>query len=243
MISAAVIKARSEVQPSATVSPTAIEELNKKHAAELTALRAAFSRSSKTEVEAAVSAAIAATKVAAVSTPGTASNETQKAAIDAAVAAAQAEWTKTEEQALEQAVERGRQEQAMKTRLKDSQLLKSQTRVKELEAQLLQHQPAIGTSLVAATSQAPAPQAKPPIRGGMATRGRGVTRGLPLGGRGGAPAASATPASGVSIMGAAKRPREEGESDAPTAENSLAKRLKPAEAKPIPIRRPNVPKP
>ena len=50
------------------------------------------------------------------------------------------------------------------------------------------------------------------------------------------------PASGVSIMGAAKRPREEGEVEVPPTGNSLAKRLKPAETKPVPIRRPGVPK-
>ncbi|KAJ7432792.1 hypothetical protein B0H11DRAFT_2297225 [Mycena galericulata] len=86
-------------------------------------------------------------------------------------------------------------------------------------------------------------------RGGAATRGaapRGA-RGNPMAGRGGAarvpPVAPTTttapaPAAGVSIMGAAKRPREEGASP----EDTLAKRLKPAEPSgskaPVQLRRP-----
>lgn len=242
VITAAVSKARSEVPSSAAGPSKDIEEIAKKHAAELKALEERLNAAHKTEVEAAVTAA---TQVTATSTPTAISEDAQKAAVDAAVAAAQSEWKKTEEQALEQAVERGRQEQAMKARLKDSQLLKAQNRVKELEAQLLQQQPATSTSMTTNATQAPVAQAKPATRGGVAMRGRGAARGLApvLGGRGGAPAAASIPASGVSIMGAAKRPREEGESEAPASENSLAKRLKPAEAKPLPIRRPNVPKP
>jgi nucleoprotein TPR len=72
------------------------------------------------------------------------------------------------------------------------------------------------------------------------TRGGGPTR--VLGGRGGAPTTAApTPQNigGVSIMGAAKRPREDAEGETPTADNSLVKRLKPTENKPTPpIKRP-----
>jgi nucleoprotein TPR len=252
-INVAVTKARSEVQtPDSSVTN---EQMVKRHAEELEALEARLKAAHKNEIDVAVAAA---RQAASAST--SASAEAQKAAIEAAVTAAKSEWAKGQEEALEQAVERGRMEQATKARIKDSQLLKSQTRVKDLEAQLLKLQSSNGTpesaaSATASTSQAPpvaaAAQAKLPSRPagvGPATRGRGAARTLSaaLGGRGGAPApaaALAQPASGVSIMGAAKRPREEGEVEAPPPENSLAKRLKPAEAKPVPIRRPGAPKP
>ncbi|KAJ7288014.1 hypothetical protein C8J57DRAFT_504704 [Mycena rebaudengoi] len=92
-----------------------------------------------------------------------------------------------------------------------------------------------------------------PARGGTpnAPRGNAAPRGGPVRGRGTAlsirggaarvppvaPAPAATPAAGVSIMGAAKRPREEGT----PPDDSLAKRLKPAEPgtkPPVTLRRP-----
>lgn len=249
-VKAAVTKAQSGAPAVAASTPVANEELAKKHAEELKALEERLNAAHKAEVDAAVAAA---KQAASSSASAAGSEENQKAVIETAVAAAKAEWAKAQEEALEQAVERGRQEQSIKARLKDSQLMKSQNRVKELEAQLLQHQanakPSATPAAPAAQPVAPAAQTKPPLRGGPATRGRGTTRTLTaaLGGRGGAPAAAAAaatpPASGVSIMGAAKRPRDEGETpESPQAENSLAKRLKPAESKPVPIRRP-VPKP
>lgn len=103
------------------------------------------------------------------------------------------------------------------------------------------------------------PAAAPPANTALSARGarggarggRGVARGLNIRGaapgRGGAPAATAAAAAasptsgGVSIIGAAgKRARDEGEG---TSDDSLAKRLKPAEgtSKPVAIRRPPPP--
>ncbi|KAJ7079783.1 hypothetical protein B0H15DRAFT_496145 [Mycena belliarum] len=126
--------------------------------------------------------------------------------------------------------------------------------------------PATSTaSMVASTSAVldatvkPAPAARGgapgvAIRGaapGASARGTAVPRGAPTRGRvsavrggatrvppvGVAATAAPAPAAGVSIMGAAKRPRE---SEGTPAEDSLAKRLKPAEApsKPVQLRRP-----
>lgn len=163
----------------------------------------------------------------------------------------------------------------MKGRLKDAQLLRTQTKLKEKEALILGWQnaglipkdathikPATANGSSTAPSAAPAPSAttNPPVKPGTAavtatpqasrgTRGgtRGLTRGVPRGlnirgaapGRGGAPPVTPTGPPGVSIMGAAgKRAREE--SDGAAADDSLAKRLKPAEgtSKPVAIRRP-----
>ena len=115
-------------------------------------------------------------------------------------------------------------------------------------------------ALPAAVSTAPAstlPKKPTPVT--AATRGRGgIVRGALRGaGRGAAPGglsirgqaqtadASQPAAAGMSIMGASKRTREEGES---AADNALAKRLKPAEggsrpSPPVNIRRDRVPPP
>lgn len=99
-------------------------------------------------------------------------------------------------------------------------------------------------TLAVSRPQQTAAQNKLPNRPTPPTRGGGPGRALnaSLGGRGGAPTTAPTPqgtSGGVSIMGAAKRPREDVEGDVPTTENSLAKRLKPAENKPTPpIKRP-----
>jgi nucleoprotein TPR len=254
-IDAAVTKARNDTQlPDSSLTN---EATAKRHAEELKLLEERLKAAHKAEMDAAARQAASASASAST----TVSEEAQKAAIEAALNAAKLEWTKAQEQALEQAVDRGRMEQAVKARIKDAQLLKSQGRVKELEAQLMELQPSsqnvAGTSAPSPTTtsnpQVPpavlAAQPKPLGRGAApATRGRGAAR--TLGGRGGAPAtpaapvvATAQPTGGVSIMGAAKRPREEGESEPVPPDNSLAKRLKPAEAKPVPIRRPPVPKP
>jgi len=190
------------------------------------------------------------------------------------------------------AVERGRMEQAAKGKLKDSQLVKAQKKVKELEIQILEWRkagilpeplsaPPPATPVAAGPSTAnpspTTPTAPPPsanngsagntslprkpslvpptgpaeaagrtVRG--AVRGvRGQRGGLSIRGaapgRGGAPAAPSTAptvpntSGGVQIVGAAaKRSREEGE----TPDDSLVKRLKPAEggSKPVALRRP-----
>lgn len=231
-----------------------IEEVGKEHADELKALEERLRAEREKELEASAATAI---------TGGT----TEKGKdTEAVIAAAKAEWEKGHEGEIERAIERGRVEQQTKGRLKDAQLLKTQSKVKELEARILElqgsaptkppiqntapTQPPVqkpaqipGQKPNPATNKPPqvAAQNKLPNRPTLPTRGGGPGR--VLGGRGGAPAPTApTPQStsaGVSIMGAAKRPREDVESEIPATDNSLAKRLKPAENKPTPpIRRP-----
>lgn len=66
-------------------------------------------------------------------------NPDQQAAIDAVVAARLREVHAKHEQEIEAAIERGRLEAGAKSRLKDSQLLRANARLKDLEAQLAQY--------------------------------------------------------------------------------------------------------
>lgn len=261
-IDTAVAAAKSENPPAAI---PANEEAEKKHAEELKALEERLLAKHKKELEAATANAV----------PGETVEKGKETDIETAVATAKAEWEKAHEEEIEKAIERGRVEQQTKGRLKDAQLMRTQAKVKELEAKILELQgsgaaPAPKTATTAAAHkpapaqpplQKPAPaqtpnqkftpavnrpqpvaaQNKLPNRPTPPTRGGGPGR--VLGGRGGGPTTAApTPqgtSGGVSIMGAAKRPREDAESETQTADNSLAKRLKPAENKPAPpIKRP-----
>jgi len=213
--------------------------------------------------------------------PGNTAEKNAVTDIEVTIATARTEWEKAHEEEIEKAIERGRVEQQTKGRLKDAQLMRTQAKVKELEAKVLELQgsgvastsntasPAQKLAPTQAPAQKPAPTQTPiqkptpaqnpgqkpttaikpqqtaaqnrlPNRP-ILTRGGGPVRAL--GGRGGAPTtATQTPQStggGVSIMGAAKRPREDVEGETPAADNSLVKRLKPAENKPAPpIKRP-----
>jgi len=261
-VDTAVAAVKSENLP-ITVSTN--EEAEKKHAEELKALEERLRAEYKKELE-------------AVTVKAT-SGETAETDVEAAIATAKVEWEKTHEEEIEKAIERGRVEQQTKGRLKDAQLMRTQAKVKELEAKVLELQGPGAASTSNATTvtptQKPAPtqvlaqkptpaqthgqrptpavnrpqqaaaQNKLPNRPTLPTRGGGPGRVLnaALGGRGGAPTTAApTPQNtggGVSIMGAAKRPREDAEGETPTTDNSLAKRLKPAENKPNPpIKRP-----
>ncbi|KAF9651639.1 hypothetical protein BDM02DRAFT_3184386 [Thelephora ganbajun] len=243
------------------------EEVEKKHAEGLKALEERLRAEHKRELEA------AAMKVV----PGETTEKSKETNVEAAIAAAKAEWETAHEEEIKKAIERGRVEQQTKGRLKDAQLMRTQAKVKELEAKVLELQGSSAASTSNSTTtvpaqkpaptlpptQKPAPtqipgqkstpavnkpqqaaaqnrlpnRPTPPIRGGGPGRALNV-----LGGRGGGQTtAASTPQStgGVSIMGAAKRPREDGEGETQTADNSLVKRLKPAESKPTPpIKRP-----
>ena len=245
--------------PPTTVSTN--EEVEKKHAEELKALEERLRVEHKKELEA-----------KAVS--GETVKRNAETDVEATIAAAKAEWEKAHEEEIERAIERGRVEQQTKGRLKDAQLTRTQAKVKELEAKVLELQgsgaASTSNTATAAPTQKPAPAQKPvpvqapghrptpainrpqqivaqnklPNRPTPPTRGGGPGRGLnpALGGRGGAPTTAASApqnTGGVSIMGAAKRPREDAEGETPTTDNSLVKRLKPAENKPNPpIKRP-----
>jgi nucleoprotein TPR len=266
-----------------SIASAAQTELVKRHAEELRSLEAKLTANHQEELKAAVEKAQQ--EKPAPNAGGDQNTQTdQKAAVDAAIAELQAKHAEE----ISAAVERGRMESAAKGKLKDSQLVRAQKRVKDLEAQILSLPgsaagpsaspvagpstgPSVSTSAIAsnpaqaATSpitQNPTPtpvasatplprkpsvanNAPPtgPARGAGrgAVRGRGVQR--VLGGAVGlgraAPAkpAEAPPAGGMQIMGAAmKRPLDD-----TSSEDSLAKRLKPAEPVPKPpvqIRRP-----
>ncbi|KAL4250041.1 hypothetical protein ABKN59_004926 [Abortiporus biennis] len=275
-VDAAVQKVRSELQ---SATPATSEDVLKRHAEELRALEERLTKKHQEELKAALDAATSAAKQA----PAGTAEDTQKA-IQAAVAAKEKELKASFEEQLSQAVERGRSEVSMKLKLKDSQAVKAQNRLKEYEVAVQEWRtsgiiseeqaqkvaaaaakaagvhvaakPGISNATkpaaAAATRQAAparpgAPVAGPsnslpqrPIGGTTIAPGTGRGRGVPRGGavRGAAPPAlsirgassgpsSATPATGVSIMGAAaKRAREDGDG---AADDSLAKRLKPAD--------------
>ncbi|CCM06215.1 uncharacterized protein FIBRA_08460 [Fibroporia radiculosa] len=280
-VDAAVEKLRAELQ--VVSSSTSSDEVAARHARELQELEERLTTRHREELKAAVEAAIAQGQThASVSSPDV------DQAVQAAVAANEAKLKEQHEQELAGAVERGRMEQAAKTKLKDHQLVRAQAKLKELEGQMQELRkngvipqappPATTTAKPMAAAPASASTSKPAINAPAAAvaqrtlprkpslghptaeglgRGRGAVRGVARGGlairgtagvgRGAAPAASAPPADGttgeVSIVGAAgKRAREEGET---APDDSLAKRLKPAEgsSKPVTLRRDRVPPP
>ena len=284
-INTAVAVAKSENPPSTV--PTS-EEVEKKHTEELKILEERLRAKHKKELEAAATNPV----------PREAGEKSTAADVEVAIAAAKTEWEKAHEEEIEKAIDRGRVEQQTKARLKDAQLMRTQARVKELEAKVLELQGSGAASTSNTTTAAPGPKpvptqpstqkptpaqilaqkptptqplaqkptpTQPPGRGPTPavnkpqqiaaqnrvpnrptppTRGGGAGRVLnaALGGRGGAPTTAPAPQNtggGVSIMGAAKRPREDVEGETPSSDNSLVKRLKPAENKPTPpIKRP-----
>ena len=94
--------------------------------------------------------------VAAATSGATITDDQQKAAIAAAIAEHEKALLARHTEEIASAVERGRMEQATKGKLKDSQLVKSQKRVKELENQILEWRKA-GLIPEASTSTAAAP--------------------------------------------------------------------------------------
>lgn len=287
VVSAAVEKAVAEAGQAPASSPESAD-IAKAHADELRALEERLKAEHQKQLQAALEAA---KKEAATGTQS-GSDVDRKAEIAAAIEAHEKELEPRRQAEIKEAMDNGRKEAEMKGRIKDNQLLRAQTKLKEKEALILGWQNA---GLVPkdtpkeATAPAKAAAAVPPVIGAASTatpsvsaasgtlpakpgpatttpgmtatpsaaRGRGaprgqaraVTRGASLRGaapgRGGAPAAAnaaaaaSTSASGLSIAGAAgKRGREDGET---VADDSLAKRLKPAPdnaSKPVTLRRP-----
>src|SRR6266852_2017414 len=116
-IKAAVEKATSEFR---SAPPTTSEEVTKQHAEELRALEERLVAKHQEELNKATEAAIAKVKElqpAPAPAPGTAA-EDQKAAINTALAAKEAELKAKHDTAVEKAVESGRLEGTMKLRLK-----------------------------------------------------------------------------------------------------------------------------
>jgi len=264
------VKAKLQTSHTAAVS----EDVAKRHAEEIRALEVRLTLQHQEELKAAVDAAEKAKPAGTFD---------HSAAIAAAIAAHDKALQARHAEEIASAVERGRMEQATKGKLKDSQLVKSQKKVKELENQILEWRKAgilpepvppapsstpnapmtpvqvsPTTSAVTSTSTTlprkpslvmPAPSVEGAARGvrggargtvrGASTRGLNIRGAAP--GRGAPPGSvSSTATSGVSIIGAAtKRARDEGE----TSDDSLVKRLKPAEGGggPVTLRRPPPP--
>ncbi|KAI0373683.1 hypothetical protein BV20DRAFT_669146 [Pilatotrama ljubarskyi] len=151
-VAEAVEKLRQELQASS--SAAASEEIIRKHAEELRALEERLVKKHEEELKAAVEAAAKTAGAAAVP------SDTQSA-IDAALEAYKKQLEEERAREIADAVERGRKEAAARFKLKDQQLVRTQARVKDLEAKLLQYENAAApaATAAAATPAAPAPAA------------------------------------------------------------------------------------
>ena len=171
-VTEAVEKAKADMSNS--VDPAAQETLQKRHTEELRSLEekltAKYEVDLKTRVEAAVAEALKAT-------PTTSADADQKAAIEAAIAEYDKQLQTRHAEEIASAVDRGRMEQVAKGKLKDSQLVKAQKRVKELEASIHEWEaqginlPPISSAAAAATSAAvpaatPATSTVSPVQSG-----------------------------------------------------------------------------
>ena len=110
-------------------------ELTNQHAKELEDLRAQLAAQHESALKEAVDAATMAAKAEA--TRAFADGPT-KAAIDAAIAAHEQESKPKYNEEIEKAVDRGRMEQAAKMKIKDGQVVRLQSKVKELESRILE---------------------------------------------------------------------------------------------------------
>ena len=122
-------------------APSAVsEELTKKHAKELRAQEKRLVAKHREEHEEAVEAATAKARESAPASTSVSTAEDQRETIDAAVTAALAAKDaelRTEHQTdIEKAVENSRLEGTMKLRLNNTQLIRAQSKVKELELQI-----------------------------------------------------------------------------------------------------------
>ncbi|KAJ7236740.1 hypothetical protein B0H12DRAFT_1139991 [Mycena haematopus] len=240
-VATAVAQAKSEAQESSTIEAPS-EDVAKRHADELKALQEALTAKHAAELKAAVDAARA-------ENPDSTSPVNVDALISDAIAKHDKEQEKARQDEIAAAVERGRAEVLARNKIKDQQLVRTQKKVKDLETQILAWQktgvlptplpptPSLPTSAPVASAPPPSPAVTSALDPAQAATTSGVmggaTRVPPTAPA--APASTPAPAAGVSIIGAAKRPREES-----TPEDSLAKRLKPADpvAKPVQLRRP-----
>jgi nucleoprotein TPR len=171
-----VEKATSELRSAPSASS---DELTKQHAEELRTLEERLVSKHQEELrKAAEEAAASKVQESAPASGAAITAEEQKAAIDAAVvtaiAAKEGELKAKHDAAIEKAVESGRLEGTMKLRLKDTQLIKAQNKVKELEGQIEQWkragiipvqtagQPASGASATSPSTTAPSPSVSAP---------------------------------------------------------------------------------
>ncbi|KAH9948873.1 hypothetical protein B0H21DRAFT_731535 [Amylocystis lapponica] len=123
-VTAAVEKLRSELQSIA--SPAASDEIISRHAQELRELEERLTSQYQAELNAAT-----ARQESISTTPGD-----HEASIKAAIAAHEEQMKEQREQEIAAAVERGRMEQAAKSKLKDAQLVRAQAKLKDCEARI-----------------------------------------------------------------------------------------------------------
>ena len=167
VVAEAVEKAKAEVSNS-----TDFTALQKRHAEELRSLEEKLALKHeadlKTHVDSAVAEALKTEALKAQPTTGT--DTDQKAAIEAAIAEYDKQVSARHAEEIASAVDRGRMEQVAKGKLKDSQLVKAQKRVKELEASIHEWEaqgiklPPISSAAVATPATAPAPSAASPVQ-------------------------------------------------------------------------------
>ncbi|EGN98500.1 hypothetical protein SERLA73DRAFT_169454 [Serpula lacrymans var. lacrymans S7.3] len=129
-------KAKNDLQASGSGANS--EDASKRHADELEALRLQLNNQYEADLKIAVEAAVAAAKAENVTTSASNSGADQKAAINTAIAAHDQQLQAKHTEEIAAAVERGRREQSVKGKLKDAQLVRAQTKLKELEAQILE---------------------------------------------------------------------------------------------------------
>jgi nucleoprotein TPR len=163
VVAEAVEKAKAEASNS-----TDSTALQKHHAEELRRLEKKLTLKHEADLKTRVDSAVA-EALKAKPTPGT--DTDQKAAIEAAIAEYDKQVSaRHAEEIASSAVDRGRMEQDAKGKLKDSQLVKAQKRVKELEASIHEWEaqgiklPPILSTAVAAPATAPAPSAASPVQ-------------------------------------------------------------------------------
>lgn len=135
---------------------SALEDISKRHAEELKALeeklRAQYAADMKAHADKAVEEALRSRPVLASAT----NPEAQKLAVDAAIAEFKKKLETQHAEEIASAVDRGRMEQVAKGKLKDSQLVKAQKRVKDLEAQIAEWQAAGVVPAITPATTAPA---------------------------------------------------------------------------------------
>jgi nucleoprotein TPR len=159
----ASVKIQSQIPNASSVS----EDVFKRHAEELRVLEERLTAKHQEELKAAIKASEERKSTGALS-----SEVDHTAAIAAAIAAHEKEIQGRHAEEIASAVERGRMEQATKGKLKDSQLVKSQKRVKELETQILEWRkagilpepqavPSAATPAASTSNVVPAPPATP----------------------------------------------------------------------------------
>ncbi|KAJ7069603.1 hypothetical protein C8F01DRAFT_519951 [Mycena amicta] len=219
-VAAAIAQTKSEMQATSSAEAIPSEDLTKKHAEELKALEHSLSTKHAAELKAAIDAGQAAIQAARVETAGSAGINVD-ALIAEAIAKHEESQVATRKEEINAAVDRGRQEATAKSKLKDSQLVKTQKKVKDLEALVQSYReqglipvdaptvvpsptlPTASTTTTPLTAPVASTSAVPPARGGAAGAARGAVRGAARGtqrGRGAAPA----PARGGAAAGAAR---------------------------------------